>query len=209
MGEAMNHLSKETVEKIKEVFLSGVGVRMTAVTCAVSRNSVRKILRAEGLCCPKAGEQIASSVEPKMSELDFKMLERLFELGRERPENLDFKEDIVGLAKSITTELGITGTIDKINLQGALFHYIIYRRFYFRSLHVSEMRYDEPFERRHEKCARAALDWVKASHEAHREFRSIVRELEVKYGKRLPHFGGRSVFIQNQIGINQSGAPTA
>lgn len=91
---------------IEAYFRSG-SIKAVAKEVGISRNSVRRILREEHLT--EAGRAAKREVAPstsvprlstpctdyRVSAIDFKFLQKMFELGREGTESLDFKSHIL------------------------------------------------------------------------------------------------------------------
>jgi hypothetical protein len=143
------------------------------------------------------------SMEPDITHVDFVFLEKLFELGSAQPETLKFKDQILALTKNIADELGVRGAADQARLQCCIEQMILYRRFYMMSLKASDQNYAGPLLKAHEKLARAVDQWTLASHRALESFLRLLRELEIRYGKRLPDFGRNNVFVnQSQIQVS-------
>jgi hypothetical protein len=93
------------------------------------------------------------------------------------------------------------GTIDRVRVETAVFQYIVFRRFYFRSLEASDKSYIGPFSKHHEKLARAVQSWVETSNKALDQFSRLIRELEVKYGKRSPEVTRHNVVWNQQVNV--------
>lgn len=188
-------------DKIRNLFLTGSSIKAVSRALGFSKNTIKKLIRAEGLATrmsPIAPALAPVATAPEFNPIDFSLLEKLFEMGREPGENLDFQKHVKAIAVSMSAELGVKGTIDKIRLETAIFQYIAYRRFYFKSLTCSDKSYLGPLSKAHEKLAKAVHGWVDASNKALDQFSRLTRELEVKYGKRVPDLGRGNVFVQNQ-----------
>ncbi|MBX3040933.1 MAG: hypothetical protein KF789_09535 [Bdellovibrionaceae bacterium] len=182
---------------IRQIFIEVGSIKAVVRETGCSRNTVRKLLRAEGLTAISApSHAMAEKAKDRaVSELDFKFLERLFELGKGSGENADFEQHIKTLVLELAGELEVKAKTDILRLESAIFQFIIYRRFYFLSLQVGDKRYDGPFSRSHERQANAVMRWVEASNKAFDQFNKLIRELEVKSGKRLPYWGGQSLVL--------------
>lgn len=193
-----NALSASIQEAIRQAFLEGGSIKAAARTTGCSRNTVRKLLRSEGLSTVSHSATVAIDLpeRPKpISELDYRFLERLFELGKSNGENADFEKQIKAMVQELATELDVKSKTDILRLEGAIFQFIIYRRFYFQSLHTGDKRYSGSFERSHEKQAAAVIKWVEVSNKAFDQFNKLIRELEVNSGKRLPYWGGQNLVV--------------
>ena len=88
---------------IRQVFIEVGSIKAVVRETGCSRNTVRKLLRAEGLTAISApAHAMAEKAKDRpVSELDFKFLERLFELGKGSGENADFEKHI----KTLVLEL--------------------------------------------------------------------------------------------------------
>ena len=126
------------------------------------------------------------------------LLEKLFKETGEPGAERDFGRHIKGMAYDIAQELGIRGRLDTVRLEVAISPYIVWRRFYLKSLDASDANYCGPFMKHHEKLARITESWVASSNKAFDQMNKLLRELEIKYNKRLPNFGSNNVFVQNQ-----------
>lgn len=200
-----NTLPIDQQEQIRSLYLAQGSIKAVAKALGCSRNTIRKLIRAEGLM-PACLETKPTSVEAHLSvdlhPMAFEVLGKLFELGREVGENLNFEKHIKGLAVSIAKEIGINQTVDKVRPENAMLQYITFRRFYVKSLHCSDKAYSGPHSKSHEKLAKTVGKWVETSNRALDSFNRLIRELEVKYGKRSPDFGRGNIYLtQNQLNI--------
>ncbi len=212
-----NELNQSLKAQIREVYFKTRSIKAATRESGVSRNTIRKLLRSEGLSLGKypskhlnhAPGGIVTHNKPSekadLSAVDFEFLERLFELGKDRPETLNFKDHVLKLTKAVAVELGISTTTDQLRLQCGIEQMLIYRRFYMKSLKASDQSYEGPFVRAHDKLARAVDQWTLTSHRALELFLRILRELEVRNGK-MPHdFGRNNVFVnQSEIHLQQN-----
>lgn len=201
-------LSSNEEDQIKNLFLNGRSIKSVARELGFSKNTVKRILREDGLSCnnlPGLPQLPQDGPVPELEEIDFSLLEKLFEQGRKPGENLDFQTHIRAIADSISREIGIKGTIDKIRLESAITQYIAFRRFYMKSLSCSDKCYAGPFGKSHEKLARAVSSWVDASNKALDQYNRLIRELEFKYNKRVPEFSRNHIVMNNQVAVQVGG----
>lgn len=190
-------------DQVRLAFTELGSIREVAKRCGCSRNTVRRLLRSEGLLpLHTQPEQPSLTIDPTLEAVDFILLEKLFELGRGNGENLSFEKHIKSITQGIAREIGISGVTDQLRLESAMLQYICHRRFYLKSLTASEAAYTGPFQKSHEKHARAVREWVDASHKALDQWSKLIRELEIKYGKRAPNYGKGNVFVQANIQTN-------
>jgi hypothetical protein len=135
-----NHLSASNKEDIASLFLTCRSIKAVTRKLGFSRNTVRSVVRSLSSALtttPIPPSELAKEPEEGISldALDFSLLERMFEAGRgSGSEPLEFEKHIKKIAVSIAKEMGIRGTLDQVRLETALAQYIVYRRFYFRSL---------------------------------------------------------------------------
>jgi hypothetical protein len=199
-----NQLTKSARDDIQSLFASCRSIKAVARQLGFSRNTVRSVLRVAGITVPEPlkidpGEKKDAEHGFALDALDFSLLERMFEAGRSPGgEPLEFEKHIKKLAIGIAKEMGIRGTLDQVRLETALAQYIVYRRFYFRSLEASDKSYIGPFSKSYEKTAKAVNHWVQNSRLALEQCWDLFRELEVKYGKRFPESRGTNIFVTQQ-----------
>lgn len=198
-----NTLTAIQKDEIRLAFLEIGSIREVAKRCACSRNTVRRLLRSEGLAIATMEKEEEPNVAPSLDAVDFIVLDKLFEAGRGNGENLSFEQHIKRITQSIAAEIGISGVTDQLRLESAMLQYICHRRFYFKSLTASDSSYSGPFQKAHEKHARAVRDWVEISQKALDHWNKLIRELEIKYGKRVPNYGRGNVFVQANIQNNR------
>lgn len=118
---------------IRQIFIEVGSINAVVRETGCSRNTVRKLLRADGLTAISAPSH-AMSEKAKDRPLDFQFLERLFELGKGSGENADFEQHIKTLELELAGELEVKAKTDILRVESAIFQFIIYRRFYFLSL---------------------------------------------------------------------------
>lgn len=97
--------------------------------------------------------------------------------------------NFVKLASSIVDELGITSELDKIRLEVALESFISYRINKRREHFFNGTLFDKDVLKNGEKMAVMAYKYAEASIKHLHIFNSILKELEIKYKKRVPDFG--------------------
>ena len=204
-----NTLRVEKKDQIRELFVKTGSIRGVAKITGLSRNTIRGLIRREGLSVtitkpsnfnplpPKEGH-LSPIADCDLTHIDFKMLSKMFSGTNEPNAAKDFETHIKSLAVDIAKEIGVRGRLDTVRLETAISGYILYRRLYFRSLETSDKNYFGPFAKQHEKVARATLSWIDASNKAFENFNRLLRQLEVKYGKCIPEWGTSQVFVQNQ-----------
>src|SRR3989338_2875566 len=122
-------LPSTTQDQIRLAFLETESIRQMALKVCVSRNTVRRLLRQEGLSEPLSirSERPAhpESSEQKHQEetlwaLDFSILQKLFETAQPTGEHLDFVQHIKKLTEAIAKELGVAGSaLDQMRLETA------------------------------------------------------------------------------------------
>jgi hypothetical protein len=197
-------LSDKQQEQIKSLFIAFGSIRDVSKKLNLSRNTVRKVVRQLNVSENNSPPPKVAPVpcEPNLCHIDFVMLEKLFELGRSNAENMSFENDLKKITNAIAKELGVNSTTDQLKLEGAMFSLIVYRRFYFNSLSASDKRYNGPLSKAHDKQVRAVRDWVELSQRALDQWLRLIKELEIKYGKRPSYYGRGNVFVQANIQNN-------
>ena len=143
----MNALKTDKKDEIRNLYLKTGNIRGVATALGISRNTVRKLLREDGLSSRKVKFDLGRlqvdepSIPPTnevastaLQGLDFVMLEKMFSRTHEPNSANDFKRHIMSMALDIGKEIGVTGRLDTVRLETAICSYISFRRFYFRSL---------------------------------------------------------------------------
>lgn len=198
-----NLLNAALKEEIRLAYLAGVGIRKLTRDFRVSRTTIRKMIRADGLVPTLKLTASPPTVQqgPLLGKCDFKLLEKLFRGSREPGPASDFADHIQSMAVEIANDLGVQGAADTLRLEIAMTQYLAFRRFYNASLETSEQSYAGPYAKSHDKQAKAVASFVTASNQAFTHFNSLIRELEVKYGKRGPDVRSGGVVVQQQVNV--------
>lgn len=192
-----NHISQKVKDRIVETFILEKSIRRTASIVNCSRNTVRKVVRNEGLSYFAQPVAAVVSEAEKSAGVSFAQLERLFQHSSGGSENMDFENDIKTMTKTLAEELKVVSQSDVLRLENAVLQFIIYRRFYLAALKTSDKRYEGPFSKSHEKQARATLNLYQAALKALDSFNQHLRELEISSGKKLKNLGPGYVLIHN------------
>lgn len=195
-----NAITQQEKDQIREIYQLTGSLKAAARASQCGRNTVRRYLKAEGLYLagePNMQLKRESSLTPQMEALDFSFLEKMVESSRRPGDPITYESHIKKMVAAFSKELGITGAIDQVRLENAIFQYIVFRRFYVRSLEASDKQYCGPLAKVHEKLVRSISTWVNLSNQALDQFNRLLRELEIKYHKRGPDLGKGNVFIQN------------
>lgn len=204
-------LSTGASESLTRIFLEHGSIRYAARVAGVSRNAARRFLRAQGLFSvldrELGGKEPIkcglSESQTSLWALDFSVLEKLFELGKDKLENLSFTQHIRRITETLANELKVSTAADQLRLESAVGEYLLYRRFYLKSLSATDALYEGPFLKRHEKLARAVLCWTDASTKALTNFFRLIRELEARNKPNTPSLGCGNLIVQQQQ-INMS-----
>lgn len=209
-----NKLKQEEKDKIREAYSVTGSLKAAARASECSRNTVRRYLKSEGLYKPMldtAIPRLIDKIEPKLQPLDFSFLEKMVEASRQPGDPITYKNHIQKMTKAFIEEIGVSGAVDTIRLENAIFQYIVFRRFYICSLEASDKQYLGPFTKAHDKLVKAVATWTQLSNQALDQFNRLIRELEIKYGKRSPEIHRSSVFVQNQqvnVGVQEKVDPS-
>ena len=211
-------LSGSKKDDLRHLFTQTGSIRAVAKASGLSRNTVRKTLRREGLStsmpprlhsAPVANLSV-SGASAQIESLDLMLLDKLFALVGEPEGAKDFTKQIRSLALEIGEQFGVRGRADTLRLEGAVVNYITWRRFLFRSLEASDKQYCGPLMKQHEKLAMAVDRWTSASNKAFDQMNRILREFEIKSGQRAPDLGRNNVFVANQqVNLHGQGGPTS
>lgn len=196
-----NTLSQIEKDNIREAYSITGSLKATAKASECSRNSVRRYLKSEGLYSSTAvavTPSLADKIEPKLQPLDFSFLEKMVEASRQPGDPITYNNHIQKMTKAFAEEIGVSGAVDTIRLENAIFQYVVFRRFYICSLEASDKQYIGPFTKAHDKLVKAVATWTQLSNQALDQFNRLIRELEIKNGKRSPEVHRSNVFVQNQ-----------
>jgi len=89
-----NALCQDTLDQVRNIFMVSGSIRQTVKVTGVSRNAVRSYLRQEGIAFKVVGVSTQQTMprknQPKISGINFSYLDQLFDLGKDRAENLEF-----------------------------------------------------------------------------------------------------------------------
>ena len=104
-----NILPIEKKDQIKKAFYEGGSIKQTSRITGVSRNTVRALLREEGLSIPPSltvvtndsAPPVKSHQDPPTRAIDFSYLQKFFELSKDRVENIKFETELKNLSVSI------------------------------------------------------------------------------------------------------------
>ncbi len=198
-----NVLGLQLKENLRQRYLKGEGLREISRTTGVSRNAIRRLIRSEGLFPVRLVETGVTlpPVLPSLDKLDLRLLEKMYAAAREPGQAKDFELQIKTLALEIGSELQVQSRVDATRLELALSQYILYRRFFFASMDVSDKLYCGPYAKFHDKQAKAAVAWIEASNHALEAFSRLIRELEVKAGLRGPNSKASGLVLQQQVNV--------
>ncbi len=195
-------------EDIKLHYLTTGSIRATVKATGKGRNTVRKLLKESGLhkqsfskrerftepaALPAAGSRNLSSYSS--------LAELLNKTTTEDAISSDFKKYLFELEANLLSYFGIDSEIDKMRLEMAILQFTIYRRFFMRSLEASQKYPIGRFVKSDQKHIREIRDWVDVADKSLDRFNQLMRELEVRYGKRSPETQRANVFVQNQLNV--------
>lgn len=198
--------NKQASEEVKLHYLSEGSIRATVKATGKGRNTVRRILKESGLY--KTSPLALSTLKPEQLPSTTKNLSNYSSLAEilnktktEDALSEEFKKYLFELEAKLLNYFGIDTEIDKMRLEMAILQFNIYRRFYLRSLEASQKYPVGRFIKSDQKHIREIRDWVDVADKSLDRFNQIMRELEVRYGKRSPDIQRSSVFVQNQLNI--------
>ncbi|MCC7403864.1 MAG: hypothetical protein IT288_05645 [Bdellovibrionales bacterium] len=122
-----NSLDQTKKDSIRQAYLDTGSIKEVARKTGCSRNTVKKLLRAEGLTLvkPSVPECAPEIKDRPMTTLDFTFLERLFEMNKESGENADFEKHIKKVINELAAELNVAGRTDMLRLEAAIFQFIV------------------------------------------------------------------------------------
>jgi hypothetical protein len=198
-------LPLSTQAVIRETFLSTQSVKATARATGVSRNTIRKLLRTQGL---GPGEPTqAEMLQPppvqaqSLKSLDWQHLRRLANLFFNDADRNGFNAQIEQIGTELAGEFGVAGSpSDQLLLQLALSEYINHQRFLLRSFSAAGAHYEGPWAKHHDRVAKAARQWNDAAQASLRNFREIIAELRAKNARSRP-VRERTNIMVNQIQV--------
>jgi hypothetical protein len=198
-----NTLKQDLKENLRQRLMAGCGIREIAKVTGVSRNAIRRLARTEGLVQSnlKKVDSAPDGAIPTIKSLDLRLLEKMYGGIREPGPAKDFELQIKSLAQELANELGVRSRIDATRLELAVSQYILYRRFFFASMDVSDKLYCGPYAKFHDKQAKAAVAWIEASNHALEAFSRLIRELEIKAGLRGPSAKQSGITLQQQVNV--------
>jgi transposase-like protein len=201
-----NALSVAAQDQVRSLYLAHGSIKAVCRQLGVGRNTVRRLIRGEGLIKSNAEPQVQSRDQlSSLSATNICLIRALFEASKDTNERLDFEKDIRPLIESLAKDICIRTATDQFRLSLAMEQLLIYRRFYLKSVKVSDVSYDGPFKRCYEKEAKAINSWVEVANKALEQCMRLLRELEYKNGKRSPQIN-QGVFVQNNsINLNATG----
>lgn len=195
-----NHLAEE----VKLGYLKTGSIRATVRATGRGRNTVRRLLKESGIY--KDSLQVKN---PTRSSLEHTMRSQLSRyssltelLGKTATEDAlseEFKKYLCELESNLHSYFGIDSEIDKMRLEIAILQFITYRRFYMRSIEASQKYPIGRFVKKDQKHIREIKEWTDVADKALHRFNQLMRELEVRYGKRSPELPRTGLFVQNQL----------
>jgi len=193
-----NSLSVETKQEAKIIYLKTRSIKQTAKTINISRNTLRRLLRSENLINQLKPQPFRNN-QGKNVNLDFRLLEKFFEMGKDNAENLQFVAHVKAVTDAIAEELEVRSPLGLFLLDTAMTEWIVYRRYFIRCFKASDAQYSGPYARHHEKVAKANLRWAEAGQRALNNFLRIIRDLEIKRAKGTD-FQTQNIFVgQNAV----------
>lgn len=206
----MDVQKKQINEEVRINYMKTGSIRATVKATGVSRNKIRRVVKECGLYKETSNSKkdcvIAAATKPderKTSHLSsYSSVTELFgKTGTEDALSEQFKKYILELEKNLTSYFEINSEIDKLRLEMAILQYTAYRRFLMRSLEASQKYPVGRFVKKDQKYIREIRDWTDAADKALDRFNQLMRELEVRYGKRSPDSSRNTMFIQNQLNV--------
>lgn len=197
-----NTLRLEQKAEIKSLYMTCRNIRLVARSLSVSRNTVRRLLRDDGLTLIAPTKREVPISTSKLAEIDFSFLKRIFDLSEGSPDSAAFEALVTRLSSQLKSEIGIETTADQLRLELAMSQFILFRRYFMRSLQCSDKSYSGTFTRSHDKLALAIDRWTMASHRALEVCVRLIRELEVRYGKAIPEMKSGNIHVtQNNLTV--------
>ena len=168
-----NTITQQEKDQIREVYQATGSLKAAARATQCGRNTVRRHLKAEGIYRygqPQTQLKCESELTPQMESLDFSFLEKMVEASRRPGDPITYDSHIKKMVAAFSKELGITGAIDQVRLENAIFQYIVFRRFYVRSLEASDKQYCGPLTKVHRKLVKSIGTLVNLSNPALDQF---------------------------------------
>jgi hypothetical protein len=181
-------------EEILTLFKSSGNIKQVAAQLKRSKNTVKKVVKNDF-------QYPQSSQEHRTDRIGFVFLEKLFDRASHSAEQLKFKEDILELTLTIAKEIGVISTADQLRLEMAMAEFIHYRRYFFLALSATQQSYVGHYSKAYDKQTKVTISWIEQYQRAMDRWSNLIRELEIKYGKRFAS-KGTNIFVQNNIQNN-------
>lgn len=77
-----NSVSTSEKDRIREHYLANRSIRLVAKELGLGRNTVRRLLRSEGLLVPNSLNEVQVQPKTQLEKLDFLLLEKMFGKSR-------------------------------------------------------------------------------------------------------------------------------
>lgn len=147
-------------------------------------------------------------VEPKSYSVDnvnWKRLESLFNNHSMTEESISFEKEIVGVAKEMFKELELYSLCDLIRMEKCVECFMISRILLTRGLSAMDSLYDKSWATSADKMSKYSTRLLTTSKQFTDQMLLILKELEIKSGKRYPDMNHNRINIyRNNINLNKS-----
>lgn len=207
----------DKIYEIEEKLNEGLSVLRISKEVKVSRNTIKKYFahRTAGTKKELYVESIAISPkddilpmetvleEPLIERYQFTRLVKLFKEYKSSSDPLDPYSDVVGLTRQIGREIGVNALADIVRLETAIEYNMVHRFTMIRTFELMTKLYDPTWEKNAYLMSRNVKIMMETCTNCSGVYLQILRELEVKYGRRIPDkVMGNLIINRNSINVD-------
>lgn len=211
-----NRLSPEKLLEIEDRLINkNEPILKVSREVGVTRNAIKKNfylhlsnLRSEEVSTTDVPEPY---IEPKrytVYNVNWKRLESLFNNHSMTEESISFENEIVGVAKEMFRELELYSLCDLIRMEKCVECFMISRILLTRGLSTMTNLYDQSWVTSADKMSKYSTRLLATSKQFTDQMLLILKELEIKSGKRYPDMNHNRITInRNSINLSKSNDP--
>lgn len=193
-------LPLDKVFEIEEKLKKGLSVLRISKEVKISRNTImkyfahhfikiKKVHEAEPIDLKAEGTELPAEADikiPLIESYQFTRLASVFKEYKSSSDPLDPYRDVVGLTREIGREIGVNTLADIVRLETAIEYNMIHRFTMVRSLEMMTKLYDGAWAKNSYLMSRNIKMMVETCTNCSNVYLQILRDLEAKYGKRIP-----------------------
>lgn len=208
-----NRLTAETLLEIEDRLMNKkepilkIAREVGVTRNAIKRNFLSHLKNMNSLNISELGAQMPF-VEPKrftVENVNWKRLESLFNNHSMTQESISFEKEIVGVAKEMFQELELYSLCDLIRLEKCVESFMISRILLTRGLSSMGNLYDQSWVSSADKMSKYATRLLASSKLFTDQMLLILKELEIKSGKRYPDMNHNRIIInRNNISLDRT-----